>query len=188
MPRGCPRPNGPRKPLFLDFPPVGVRSAKTQHVKKMRNFGEKILGSSLVGGRFTRTARKTGKIHFFGVFGPFQAAGGRKVPPDPEKSSQSGIAAAGGRTIESAKCKKLRNANTVPMGQDKTRKLPRTGGAESRPKRRPAGNIWFDPGPGGNVWFNPGSNPGLQPPWVWDRPPKIANWRKTGQTPPTSST
>ena len=31
------------KPVFCDFPPLGVRSAKTQNVKKLRNFWEKLL-------------------------------------------------------------------------------------------------------------------------------------------------
>ena len=41
---GCPKPKGPRNPVFCNFPPVGVQSAKTQNVKKLRNFGEKFLG------------------------------------------------------------------------------------------------------------------------------------------------
>ena len=52
-----------------------------------------------------RTAPKTGKIHFFSVFGPFRALCGREIslsPQDP-KTSTPRIAAAGGRTIESAK-------------------------------------------------------------------------------------
>ena len=44
-PRGRPtRPKGPQNPVFCGFPPLGVRSAKTQNVKKLRNFGEKLLG------------------------------------------------------------------------------------------------------------------------------------------------
>ena len=31
-----PRPKGPENPLFCDFPPLGVRSTKTQNVKKVR--------------------------------------------------------------------------------------------------------------------------------------------------------
>ena len=45
MPRGCPRPKGPRNPVFRDFPSVGVHLAKTQNVKwYLRIFGEKLLG------------------------------------------------------------------------------------------------------------------------------------------------
>ena len=41
--KGSPRPKGPRKPLFCDFPPLRVRSADTQNVKKKRNFWEKLF-------------------------------------------------------------------------------------------------------------------------------------------------
>ena len=34
--RGCPRPKWPKTPKFHAFPPVGVRSAKTENVKKLR--------------------------------------------------------------------------------------------------------------------------------------------------------
>ena len=37
-------PKGPENPLFCDFPPLEVQSTKTQTVKKLRNFGEKLLG------------------------------------------------------------------------------------------------------------------------------------------------
>ena len=42
--KGCSRPKGPRKLVFCNFPPVGVPWAKTQKPKKLRNFGDKILG------------------------------------------------------------------------------------------------------------------------------------------------
>ena len=32
--KGCPRPNVPKPPVFCGFPPLGVRSAKTQNAKK----------------------------------------------------------------------------------------------------------------------------------------------------------
>ena len=44
MPRGCPRPKGPKTAVFCDFPPLGVRSVKTQNAKKLRSFREKLLG------------------------------------------------------------------------------------------------------------------------------------------------
>ena len=44
MPRGCPRPKGPKNTVFCDFPPLGVWSVKTQNVKKLRSFREKLLG------------------------------------------------------------------------------------------------------------------------------------------------
>ena len=45
MPRGCPRPKGPKNPAFCDFPPLGVRSVKTQNAKKLRGFREKLFGA-----------------------------------------------------------------------------------------------------------------------------------------------
>ena len=64
--KGCPRPKGPRKPVFFDFPPVGVRSAKTQNVKKSHFFWEKLLGRT----EFSpKSASSTGKW-CFSVFGP----------------------------------------------------------------------------------------------------------------------
>ena len=89
--------------------------------------------------------------------------GRRQNSPDPQKSSKSRIAAAGGQTIKSANCTKLRNANAVPMGPKSPENSP--GGTELRPKRPSAGNIWF----------NPGSNPGPHPPRVGDRPQKPVN-------------
>ena len=44
VPRGCPRPKGPKNTVFCDFPHLGVRSVKTQNVKKLRGFREKLLG------------------------------------------------------------------------------------------------------------------------------------------------
>ena len=61
-----PRPTGPRKPVFCDFLPLGVRSAKTQNVKKLRNFGVKLLGRTDF---FPKSAPSTRKL-CFSVFGP----------------------------------------------------------------------------------------------------------------------
>ena len=124
-----------------------------------------------------RTAPNTGKIHFFGVFGPFRAPGGREIPQDPQNPSKSSIAAAGGRTIESAKYK-LRNANAVPMGQMFTED---PGGAELRPKRRPAGNIWFNPG------LNPGRHPPRAAPSQGEKRVNRGLPKKTGGYHPTPS-
>ena len=44
MPRGCPRPKGPKNTVFCVFLPLGVRSVKTQNAKKFRGFREKLLG------------------------------------------------------------------------------------------------------------------------------------------------
>ena len=50
------------KPVFCDFPAVGVRSAKTQNVKKFRNFGEKLLGRADF---FSKSAPSSEKLRFF---------------------------------------------------------------------------------------------------------------------------
>ena len=42
--KGCPRPKWPKPPVFRDFLPLGVRSVKTENLKTLRNFGEKLLG------------------------------------------------------------------------------------------------------------------------------------------------
>ena len=55
----------PRNPVFCDFPPVVVRSAKTQDVKKLRNFGEELLGTDF----FPKSAPSSRKL-YFSVFGP----------------------------------------------------------------------------------------------------------------------
>ena len=61
VPRGCPRPKGPRNPVFCDFLPVGVRSAKTQTVKTLRTFWEKLLGRT---GLPPKSAPSSGKLRF----------------------------------------------------------------------------------------------------------------------------
>ena len=45
--KGCPRPKGPTKPVFRDFPTLGVRTTKTQNVKKLRSFWDKFLGGRI---------------------------------------------------------------------------------------------------------------------------------------------
>ena len=119
-----------------------------------------------------RTAPNIGKIHFFGVFGPLWAPGGRKISPspaDPPKSNKVQIATAGGRTVESAKCTKIAQHERVSDRPINSRKLP--GGAEPRLKRCAAGNIWF----------NPGLNPGPHPLWAGDRPPQSSKSRISGK-------
>ena len=64
--KGCPRPKGPRKPVFCDFLAVGFRSAKTQNVKKLHNFREKLYGA---GGFPPKSTPSSGKL-LFPVFGP----------------------------------------------------------------------------------------------------------------------
>ena len=66
VPRGRPRPKRPEGPVFCDFPPLGVRSAKTPNVKKLRNFWEKLLRRTDFP---PKSAPRSQKSHFF-VFGP----------------------------------------------------------------------------------------------------------------------
>ena len=44
--KGCPRSKWPKTPVFRDFPSQGVQSAKTENVKKLRYFGEKLFGAA----------------------------------------------------------------------------------------------------------------------------------------------
>ena len=72
VPRGCPRPKGPKipvgpkVPVFCDFPPLGVRSAKTQNVKKLPTFRKKLLGRTDFS---PKSAPSSGKL-CFSVFAP----------------------------------------------------------------------------------------------------------------------
>ena len=64
--QGCRRPKWPTNPVFRDCPPVGVRSAKAQTVKKLRNFGENFLERPYFS---LKSASSTGKLRF-SVFRP----------------------------------------------------------------------------------------------------------------------
>ena len=64
--KGCLRPKGLKKPVFRDFPPVGVRAAKMPTVKRLRNFREKLLGRPDCP---PKSGPRTGKLCFSG-FGP----------------------------------------------------------------------------------------------------------------------
>ena len=44
VPWGCPKPKWPLNPVFRNFPPLGVRSVKTESLKKLHNCGDKLLG------------------------------------------------------------------------------------------------------------------------------------------------
>ena len=61
VPRANPRPKWPKKMLFRNYPRLWVRSAKTENVKKLRNFGDKLLGRP----DFSfKGASSTGKLFF----------------------------------------------------------------------------------------------------------------------------
>ena len=53
------------KPVFCDFLPLGVRSAKTHSVKKMRNFLEKLLGRTDFPPKSAPSSRKL-RVSVFG--------------------------------------------------------------------------------------------------------------------------
>ena len=59
--KGCPGPEWPKKTVFRNFPPLGVRSVKTESVKKLRNLGENLLGQPDFP---PKTAPSTGKLRF----------------------------------------------------------------------------------------------------------------------------
>ena len=60
VPRAVLGQNGLKKTAFRDFQSPGVRSAKTEKVKKLRNFGDKLLGRPDC---FLKSAPSTGKLH-----------------------------------------------------------------------------------------------------------------------------
>ena len=64
--KGCPGPKWPKKLVFRDYLPLGVRLAKAENGKKWSNFGEKLLGQPYFPPKGTSS---TGKI-CFSVFRP----------------------------------------------------------------------------------------------------------------------
>ena len=120
------------------------------------------MRSNLVSRRFAQNGPKTRKIHFFGVFGLLRPRNFFKSPKTP-KIQQIANCNRRRPNLENAKCTKVAQRE---RGSDGPKKYGKPlGGAELRPKRRPARNIWF----------NPGSNPGPHPPWVEDRPKNPVN-------------
>ena len=66
VPRAVVGQKGVKSPVFRDIPPVGLRSAKTQNVKMLSNFGEKLLGRPDFS---PKSAPSSGKL-CFSVFDP----------------------------------------------------------------------------------------------------------------------
>ena len=66
MARGCPRPKGPKNTVFCDFPPLGVRSVKTQDCKKVAQFSGETFECPVFP---PKNAPSSGKLRFY-VFGP----------------------------------------------------------------------------------------------------------------------
>ena len=127
-----------------------------------------------------RTAPKDRKFsllrHFWPVSGPGRPRNFLKTPQNPVNH---GLRPQKAEPSNHRKCKMYEVAQRErgSDGPTNSRKLP--GGTELRQKRRPARNIWFNPGsnpgPAGNIWFNPGPNPGPHPPWAGDRAKKPVN-------------
>ena len=74
----------PRNPVFCDFPPLEVQSTRTQTVKKLRNFGEKLLGQTDF---FPKSAPSSGNLRKFFRFrlGISLSAKGCPRPKGPRK-------------------------------------------------------------------------------------------------------
>ena len=111
MPRGCPRPKAARKPVFCDLPPLGVWSAKTQNVKKLRNVWEKLMGRTDV---FPKSVPSSGKLHF--------PVSGSEVPrgcPRPKGPRKPVFRDSPAMGVRSAKThvKKLRNFGDKLLGR-----------------------------------------------------------------------
>ena len=122
------------------------------------------MRSNLVDGRFVHNGSRDRRNPFRGIFGPFQAPGGREIslsPPDPPKSSELRPQEAKLSKLQTVRSfatrTRFRWAKKIPESHRRQPSSSRNG-AELRPKRRPAGNIWFNPGP--------------HPPRVGDHPQK----------------
>ena len=78
------------------------------------------MRSNLVGGRFAQNSPKIGKLHLFGVFGPFQAPGSRQislVPPDSQNPVNRELRPQEAEPLKVAVVRKLRNTNALLMSQ-----------------------------------------------------------------------
>ena len=128
------------------------------------------------GGRFAQNGLQDRENPLFRRCWPGLGPGrGREISPspqDPQKPVNCELQSQEAEPSKVQKVRKLRNANAVLMGQKKSHKL--LGGAESRPKQRHAGNIWFNPG------LNLGHHPPWAPPPQKKTPSKSRIARKTG--------
>ena len=112
--KGYPRPKWPKPPVSRDFPPLGVQSSKTENVKKLRNFGEKLLGRPDF---FVQSASTTGKLRF-SVFRPeFLQVPTAVLGQNGLKSSISQFPAPGGPVSQNLTQKKLRNFGEKLLGR-----------------------------------------------------------------------
>ena len=115
MPRGCPRPKGPKNPVFCDFPPLGVWSVKTYNVKKLRNFREKLLGRPVSP---PKSAPSSGKSRF-SVFGPefLQVPSRCSRPKGPKNPVFCDFPLLGVRSVKTQNAKKLRAFREKLLGR-----------------------------------------------------------------------
>ena len=90
---------------FSDFPPLGVRSAKTKNVKTLRNFGQKPLGRPDFP---PKMAPSTGKCHFR----VFRMGPEFLKPKTGQTTTKSPFAACGGLTERKLFRRQLRK--TIP--------------------------------------------------------------------------
>ena len=115
VPRGCPRPKGPRKPVFRVFPSVRVHSAKAQNIKKLRNAGEKLSGRTDFP---PKSAPNSGKL-CFSVFGPefLQVPRGFPRPKGLRKPVFHDFPSVGVRSAKTQNVKNLRNFGGKLLGE-----------------------------------------------------------------------
>ena len=95
------------------------------------------MRTTLVGGHLAQNSPQDRENPLFGVFAPFRAPNGAaktSLSPDPPKTSESRIAAAGGRTIGSCDRTKVAQRKRVSDEPRISSTLP--GGAELRPKKK----------------------------------------------------
>ena len=122
MPRGSPRPKGPKKPVFCVFPPLGVRSAKTQNVKNLRNFEEKLLGRADFS---SKSAPISGKLCFLRFWSRISlSAKGYPRPKGPRKPVICDFPPLGSGQPKTQNVKKLHNFEEKFLGRTVLPKVP----------------------------------------------------------------
>ena len=102
--KGYRRPKRPKNPVFCDSPPLGVWSAKTQNVKKLRNFGEKFLGRTYF---FPLVPLALGNYVFPFLARNLSKCQGLPLSKRALKPSILRFPALGGPVGENTKCKKV---------------------------------------------------------------------------------
>ena len=111
--KGCPKPKGPRKEVFCDFPPLGFRSAKTQNVKKLRNFGENLFGRNF----FPKVPLAPQNCVFLFPARNFSQCQGAALGQKGLKNQYFAISRPWGSSRRKHDVKKLRNFWEKPLGR-----------------------------------------------------------------------